>query len=117
MAFPKAETEDELRKWWKRRVASPLRRRVADPRKTGGTVFDIQPEVASQEVISILTAIEPILGFKLDTSRVIKKGGYKNEDEFVTHILPQLELRYLRNNNGVTRSTQPAKGVRANANK
>ena len=111
MAFPRAKIEDELRKWWKRRVASPLRRRVTDPRKTGGTVFDIQPEVASQEVVSILTAIEPILGFKLETSRIIKKGGYKNEDEFVTHILPQLELRYLKNNNGATRSTQPAKGV------
>jgi hypothetical protein len=117
MAFPKAEIEDRLRRWWKRRVASPLRRRVTDPRKTGGTVFDIQPEIASQEVVSILTAIEPILGFRLETSRIIKKGGYQNENEFVTHILPQLELRYLRNNHGATSSTQPAKGVRANVNK
>jgi hypothetical protein len=117
MAFPKAELEGRLKKWWQRRVASPLRRRVADPRKMGGTVFDIQPEVASQEVVSILTAIEPILGFKLETSRIIKKGGYQSEDEFVTQILPQLELRYLRNNNGGTRSAQPARGVRANANK
>ena len=115
MAFPKAELEDRLRKWWKRKVASPLRRRVPDPRKTGGTVFDIQPEVSSQEVISILTAIEPILGVTLETSRIIKRGGYKSEDEFATHILPQLELRYLRNS--AQRSAQPAKGVRANVSK
>ena len=116
MAFPKIELEDSLRRAWRRKVASPLRRRVADPRRTGGTVFDIQPEVASQEVVCILTAIEPILGFKLETSRIIKKGGYQNEREFVTHILPQLELIYLRNN-GATRSTQSAQGVRANASK
>ena len=115
MAFPKKELEDRLRKWWQKRVASPLSRRVADPRKTGGTVFDIQPEVASQEVVSILTAIEPLLGFKLDTSRIIKRGGYRSVDEFIGDVLPKLGLAFLKHY-----SAHPAKkvqGVRVNASK
>ncbi|SRR6266404_82505 len=117
MAFPKAELEERLRKWWQKRVASPLRRRVADPRKTGGTVFDIQPEIASQEVVCILTEIEPLLGFALDTSRIIKRGGYQNVDEFVRHILPQLGVMYLKRDAISSRVVKPVQGVSANASK
>jgi hypothetical protein len=117
MAFPKIELNDRLRKWWQKRVASPLRRRVPDPRKTGGTVFDIQPEVSSQEVVSILTAIEPLLGFTLDTGKIIKRGGYRNVEEFVAHVLPQLELIYLRYQTAITRSAKPVQGASANASK
>jgi hypothetical protein len=100
MEFPKSQLEQKLRKWWQRKVASPLRRRVADPRKTGGTVFDIQPEVSSQEVVQILVEVERILGFKLDTGRIIKRGGYQSVEEFVTHVIPQLQTRF-RNHHAV----------------
>lgn len=115
MKFPKDQIERKLRHWWQRKEASPLRRRVADPRQTGGTVFDIQPLVSSQEVVQILVLIERILGFKLDTSRIIKRGGYKNVDEFVSHVMPQLQTRFLRHNSAPQRTTKPVKGVTAHA--
>src|SRR5436305_14506519 len=117
MAFPKAELEDRLRKWWQKRVASPLRRRVSDPRKTGGTVFDIQPEIASQEVVCILTQIEPLLGFALDTSRIIKRGGYQNVEEFVRDILSKLEPLHLKRQVVSTLAAKPVRGVTVHASK
>lgn len=115
MEFPKSQLEQKLRKWWQRKVASPLRRRVPDPRKTGGTVFDIQPAVSSQEVVQILVEIERILGFKLDTSRIIKRGGYQNVEEFVTHVLPQLQTRFLNHNKVPQHAQKPTEGVIVNA--
>jgi hypothetical protein len=117
MAFPKAELEKRLREWWGKRVSSPLRRRVADPRKTGGSVFDIQPEIASQEVVCILTQVEPLLGFKLDTSRIIQRGGYKNVEEFVRHIMTQLETRYIKRQSVSSLAAKPITGVTAHASK
>jgi hypothetical protein len=111
MKFPKSQLEQKLRKWWQRKISSPLRRRVPDPRKTGGTVFDIQPTVSSQEVVQILVEIERILGFKLDTSRIIKRGGYQNVDEFVTHVLPQLQTRFLKHYTVPQRPPKPVEGV------
>jgi hypothetical protein len=115
MEFPKTQLELKLKKWWQRKAASPLRRRVPDPRETGGTVFDIQPVVSSQEVVQILVEIERILGFKLDTSSIIKRGGYKNVEEFVTHVLPQLQTRFLNHNKVPQRTPKPKEGVIVNA--
>jgi hypothetical protein len=111
MKFPKSQLDQKLRKWWQRKVASPLRRKVPDPRKDGGTVFDIQPEVSSQEVVQILVEVEQVLGFKLDTSRIIKRGGYQNVDEFVTHVLPQLQTRFLNHHTVPPRTPKPVEGV------
>jgi hypothetical protein len=92
--FPKAEIEVQLRAFWQRKVASPLRRRKTDPRKTGGTVFDIQPEVSSMEVVKVCTLVEPLVGFKLKPGRVIKRGGYRTCDEFVQHFLSRLAVEF-----------------------
>jgi hypothetical protein len=94
MEFPQREIDKKLRGWCQRKTQSPLRRRVSDPRKTGGTVLDIQPVIASQEVVQIIVEVERLLGFKIDTSRIIKRGGYQTVDEFVTHTLPQLQNRF-----------------------
>lgn len=115
MKFPKSQIDQKLRKWWQRKEASPLRRRVEDPRKAGGTVFDIQPVVSSQEVVQIMVQIEKLLGFKLDTSRIIQRGGYQNVEEFVSHVMPQLQVRFLRHHAVPQRTTSPAKGVTAYA--
>ena len=115
MKFPKDQIELKLRQWWQRKEASPLRRRVADPRKTGGTVFDIQPVVSSQEVVQIMVQIERILGFKLDTSRIIKRGGYQNVEQFVSHVMPQLQTRFLKKQSVPQHATKPVKGVIAHA--
>ncbi len=92
--FPKAKVEQYLRAWWQGKIASPLRRRAADPRKAGGTVFDIQPEVSSIEAVEVCLEVEPLMGFELKSSRVIRRGGYQNCDDFVQHLLPRLEAEF-----------------------
>lgn len=92
--FPKAKIEEVLRAWYKGKVASPLRRRAKDPRNTGGTVFDIQPEVSSIEVVQVCVEVEPLMDFELQTSRVIRRGGYRNCDDFVQHLLSGLEAEF-----------------------
>jgi hypothetical protein len=92
--FPKAKIEEQLRAWWKRKVASPLRRRTADPKKAGGTVFDIQPEVSSVETVEVCLEVEPLMGFEIKSSRVIRRGGYRTCDDFIQHLLPRLEAEF-----------------------
>jgi hypothetical protein len=93
--FPAAEIEKRLRSWWQRKNQSPLRRTTQDPRKSGGNVFDILPEVSSTEAVEIFIEVEPLLGFKLKGSGgIIKPGGYRNCDEFVQHMLPRLQQRF-----------------------
>lgn len=92
--FPGAKIEERLRAWWKRKAESPLRQRTPDPRKQGGTVFDIQPEVSSTETVEVFLEVEPLLGFKLTSSGLIKPGGYRTCDEFVQHFLPRLHAKF-----------------------
>jgi hypothetical protein len=54
MKFLKSQIDQKLKELCQRKVAPPLRRKVLDPRKTGRTVFDIQPGVSYQEVVKIL---------------------------------------------------------------
>lgn len=111
--FPKAKIQEILRGWWQRKLASPLRRKAADPKKTGGTVFDIQPEVSSVEVVQVCVEVEPLLGFEIQPSGVIKRGGYRSCDEFVQHLLHRLEAefsKYYAVPSGIT--VKPSGGVR-----
>jgi len=92
--FPRREIESKLRSWWKRKADSPLRRKSTDARINGGTVFDIQPDVSSTEAVEVFLEVEPLLGFEIKSSKIIKLGGYRSSDEFVQHLLPQLEAKF-----------------------
>ena len=113
-AFPSTEIEAKLRSWWQRKAASPLRR-SPDPRKSGGTVLDILPEVSSTEAVEVFLEVEPILGFKLKSSGVIKPGGYRSCDEFVQHILPRLQEKFLEHNPPATITPKASGENRAHA--
>jgi hypothetical protein len=111
MPFQKSEVERTLGKWYERQLKSPLRR------KTEGTVFGIQPEVSSQEAVDVFLELEPIVGFEIKGSKMIKSGGYESCDEFVKHLLPQIEARYAKQFPAVrTSSTKTSRGVTAHAN-
>lgn len=114
--FPKAKIEQVLRAWWKSKAESPLRRRAKDPRTTGGTVFDIQPEVSSIEVVQICVEVEPLMNFELQPSRVIRRGGYRNCDDFVQHLLSGLEAEFKKYHAvPVGIAVKPSGGVRVHA--
>lgn len=94
LSFPRLQIEQNLRAWWRRKTASPLFKKKGDPKKTGGNVFDIQPEVSSVQTIEVLLEVEKILGFELKVSQLVKRGGYRNCEEFIQHLLPCLEKKF-----------------------
>lgn len=85
--FPKNRVAEGLEKWWQAQQSGTARRGnpFSDARAKGGTVFDIQPQVSSQEAVAVLLELQPVLGYEPSTS-VIKRGGYKNRDEFVREL-------------------------------
>jgi hypothetical protein len=85
--FPKTRVEASLEKWWQAQRSGTTRRGnpFSDARTKGGTVFDIQPQVSSQEAVTVLLELEPVLGYEPSTN-VIKRGGYKSRDEFVREV-------------------------------
>lgn len=114
--FPSHEIEKKLRSWWDRKTKSPLRRSAPDPRKSGGTVLDILPEVSSTEAVEVFLEVEPLLGFKLRSSGVIKPGGYRSAHEFVQLLVPRLQEKFSENSSvGGKVAKQPSEGARAHA--
>lgn len=93
IVFPRTEAEVALRSWWRANSSSTSRLRSKDAREKGGTVFDIQPEVSSQDAVEVLLELETVIGFEPPTS-MIKRGGYSNVNEFVEQLLPQLEKHF-----------------------
>jgi hypothetical protein len=93
--FPKAKVETLLKNWWKEQEASSARYGdpFSDVRTDGGTVFDIQPKVSSQEAVTVLLKLEKVLGHEPPTS-VIRRGGYKTCDEFVQELTASVSEWY-----------------------
>lgn len=87
--FPKAEVETTLKEWYERKTRSPFRR------EESGTVFDLQPEIASIETIEVFLEIQPLIDFELKKkSNLIKPGGYNSCEELIKDMLPKLERRF-----------------------
>jgi hypothetical protein len=94
--YPKLELEQVLRSWWAKQMASPIRRPPRPPvvtRKEGGTVWDVQPELSSQQAVTVLADLEQILGFRPKTS-VIRNGGYRGIDQFVRELSANVESAF-----------------------
>jgi hypothetical protein len=97
--FPKGPVETKLDSWWRAQQSARARRGnpFADARARGGTVFDIQPQVSSQESVDVLIELGPILGYEPSTN-VIKRGGYKNREEFVHELTARMGEDFSRRN-------------------
>jgi hypothetical protein len=113
--FPKRALEKVLGSWWDKRTASPLlRRKTADEcRKTGGTVFDIQPELSSNQAIPVLLDLETVLGFEPNKD-VIRRGGYKDRTHFIQDMTARIEAEFnQRNSTAPTRDLKKEVGIDA----
>jgi hypothetical protein len=51
--------------------------------------------VDSLVVVSILCAVEPIVGFELPDS-VVRAGGYVSVESALGHLLPRIEKEYMK---------------------
>ena len=109
--FPGKQLERMLRDWYTRKTNSPLKRKRT---RIPGSIFDIQPEVSSQETTQIVVTIEPLIGFKVKTREIIKPGGYRSIDEFVNYTLPRLERLYNARHRSVRQAVPHHGGISAN---
>jgi hypothetical protein len=93
--FDRARVASYLSGWYQKEMESALRkpRPPKDAEHQGGTVFDIQPEMASTKAVRVLLELADILGFE-PTKTVIKKGGYQNKDEFVKELSSRIEQAF-----------------------
>lgn len=86
-SFPEADVIDALKKFWAEETGSSakLGSPFGAPRKGGGSVFDVRPELDSLRAVEVLLVVEPVIGIELPDS-VVKLGGYNSCDEFVDHM-------------------------------
>jgi hypothetical protein len=71
--------------WWEAEVSS----READPFASSGTLYDAIVEMDSLSVLNGLLTVEACVGFKLPV-KIIKRGGYRDRQEMVDHLVPQI---------------------------
>lgn len=58
-------------------------------------ISKVAVHVDSLVVVSILCAVEPIVGFELPES-VVRAGGYTSVDSAIEHLLPRLEKEWTK---------------------
>lgn len=94
-SFDSCAVANLLGQWYDAETHSALRRpsAPAESRLKGGTVFDIQPEMSSTKAVRVLLDLNGLLGFE-PSKRVIKKGGYRGKEEFVTELSNRLEQEF-----------------------
>jgi len=89
--FPGEKLHALLSSWWDSKKNSPL----AAPQKADldGTVFDLQPEMSSQQAVVVLVNCKNVLGYR-PSKKVIKKGGYANREEFLKSMIDGLQTEW-----------------------
>lgn len=90
--FSAIQVTEFLEGWYSEQMKSALRipKTPEQLLKEGGTVFDIQPELSSTKAVAVLLKLKKILGFE-PSKKVIKRGGYRNKQDFVATMLSALE--------------------------
>jgi hypothetical protein len=84
--LPEAELESSIRQWWDEKVQKDLDDPFANKKETSGTLYDVLVEMDSLSVVGILADLGNIVGFDVRPS-LIKRGGYRDCDEMVTHLI------------------------------
>jgi hypothetical protein len=89
--FPGEKLHALLSSWWDSKKNSPL----AAPKNTelDGTVFDLQPEMSSQQAVVVLVNCTTLLGYR-PSKKVIKKGGYASREEFLKSMIDRLQTEW-----------------------
>jgi len=103
-AFPCAKIESALREWWNQYTSSSLTRRRSprECRRAGGTVFEIQPEISSFQAVLAMLPLEPLLGFRLPKSTILR-GDYNDREEFVQDVTSWLKAEYTKRSGANTK--------------
>ncbi len=97
VAFPKSAVEAGLRGELIEAVKiEALIRGLALP-ATPDQIAKAAVQVDSLVVVSILCAVEPIVGFELPDS-VVRAGGYVSVESALGYLLPRIEKEWIKKN-------------------
>jgi hypothetical protein len=93
--YPATKVETLLGDWYDERMKTALRtpKSPDERRLSGGSVFDIQPELSSQQAVAVLLDLEEILGYE-PKKKVIRRGGYSSRGQFVKELSARIESDY-----------------------
>lgn len=93
--YPTSRIANALGSWYDERMQTALRRpKSPEERKAeGGSVFDIQPELSSQQAVAVLLELEEILGYE-PKKKVIRHGGYRSRSEFINGLSAKIEADF-----------------------
>ena len=93
--YPAPQVATALGSWYDERMQTALRRpKSPEERKAeGGSVFDIQPELSSQQAVAVLLELEEILGYE-PKKKVIRRGGYRSRAEFIQDLSAKIEADF-----------------------
>lgn len=92
--FPEEAVTEALAEWWDAETGT----RRGDPFAIPGTLYDVVVDIDSLSVVNALLVIEEILGFEPPVT-VIKKGGYRDRQEMIDHLVPAIREHYRKQRN------------------
>lgn len=95
--FPKASVESRLRGDLLKSVAVDASLKGITLPSGSGAQSAAPIQIDSLVVVSLLCAVEPLLGFELEDS-VVKAGGYTSVDHAMDHLMPRIEKAWEKNN-------------------
>jgi hypothetical protein len=87
--LPEREIARALTNFWNSKVLQNSNDPLA-PKPTKGTLYDTVVEIDSLTVCDAIIILEQIVGFEVPIT-IIKKGGYKNCNEMVNHLMRGLQ--------------------------
>lgn len=93
-SFPENAVTTALKDWWNKETSG----RQTDPFAKPKTLYDTVVEMDSLSVVNVLVTIEKIVGFELPVT-VIKRGGYHDQNEMISHMVPKIRDLFLKHRN------------------
>ncbi|MFN0190556.1 MAG: hypothetical protein ACKVP5_01085 [Aestuariivirga sp.] len=94
-AFPATAIENSLRVELIDAVKAEAAIRGMPLPSASAQIAKASVQVDSLIVVSILCAVEPIIGFELPDS-VVRSGGYTSVENALGHLLPQIEKHWIK---------------------
>lgn len=92
-AFPTAAVEADLRSELIEAIKAEAMIRGVTLPAAAGAIAQTPFQVDSLVVVSILVAIEPLVGFELPES-VVRTGGYASVEQAIGQLLPKIEAQW-----------------------
>lgn len=98
--FPEVAVIEALKKFWAEETGSSTKTGspFGAPKKGGGSVFDVRPELDSLRAVEVLLEVEKIIGIELPDT-IVQLGGYNGYEEYMDQLIPSIRAFFDKNQN------------------